>query len=298
MAVSYCDVHLNNHQKETNQHGDIFFPIACYEDDMAQLDVPIHWHGELEYIYVTQGIVKLHVGTKPITLKQGDAILINANILHAVEHRENEISVLKSLVFHPDVIAGNAYSCFYQELIAPIYGQKNLPYFIMDGKREWHHVFAKRMMQAWKMICDEEEEEYTIEARYQLSKAFKLLTLHLNELPIEMHQDHYVQERVRILLGYIEEHYQDNITNTTLANLVACSESVLLRNFKSTVGTSPMHYLLNYRIQQAAKLLLETDMKSTTIALTVGFNDISYFTKMFRKIVGTTPLQFRKANKG
>lgn len=103
---------------------------------------------------------------------------------------------------------------------------------------------------------------------------------------------------MRILLGYIEEHYQDNITNTTLANLVACSESVLLRNFKSTVGTSPMHYLLNYRIQQAAKLLLETDMKSTTIALTIGFNDISYFTKMFCKIVGTTPLQFRKANKG
>ena len=48
MAVSYCDVHLNSHQKETNQHGDIFFPIACYEDDMAQVDVPIHWHGELE----------------------------------------------------------------------------------------------------------------------------------------------------------------------------------------------------------------------------------------------------------
>ncbi len=42
MAISHCHVHTNNKQKETVQHGNMLFPIACYEDHMEEVDVPIH----------------------------------------------------------------------------------------------------------------------------------------------------------------------------------------------------------------------------------------------------------------
>ena len=75
----------------------------------------------------------------------------------------------------------------------------------------------------------------------------------------------------------------------------SCSESVLLRSFKKTVGVSPMRYLINYRIEKAGVLLLSTTSKSCDIAIQCGFNDFSYFTKLFHKKKGKTPIEYRNA---
>lgn len=296
MAISCCHVDRNQSQKETTQHGSVMFPIACYEDDMEKIDVPIHWHDEFEYILSVSGDVLVHAGTQEITLPAGAGILINAGILHAVARVTHGPSVLRSLVVHPHAIAGSSFSCYWQNLILPFYEQKELPFIIMDGNSSWHNDIAQYMMGAWDAIT-QESEDYTIEARYSISKALSILCRHLPLCVPLPYQDTGVLERMKLLLPYIEQHYAERISNRTLMDLAACSESVLLRSFKKTVGTSPMNYLLNYRIQQAVSLLLSTDMNSSEIAAAAGFHDISYFTKIFHRTTGLTPRRFRAVHR-
>lgn len=61
MVNLHCTLHTDKNQKEITRHGSVLFPVACYEDDMACTDVPIHWHDEFEYILAFNGTIHLHV---------------------------------------------------------------------------------------------------------------------------------------------------------------------------------------------------------------------------------------------
>ena len=76
MAISICDVHINNNQEDTTLYGNVNFPVACYEDNMQLMNVPFHWHDEYEYIYATKGIVTVYVNTEQIKLNVGDCTLV------------------------------------------------------------------------------------------------------------------------------------------------------------------------------------------------------------------------------
>lgn len=295
MAIQICDVHTDQRLKEQTQHGDLLFPVACYEDDMAAVDVPMHWHDELEYILATAGTVTVQVGTERITLEKGAGVLINTGVLHAVQHAPGGASVLRSLVIHPEVIGGTPHSCYWQELIVPFCGREDLPFLPMDGACGWHEMVASLMMRAWDVIV-QEVDGYAIEARYALARAMHLICGNLAACPAAP-LDKSLMERMKLLLDYLAAHYDEEISNQTLMRLAACSESVLLRSFRKTVGISPMRYLMNYRLERAAAQLLATDAKVSEIAARVGFHDISYFTKCFRRATGQTPRQFRAATR-
>lgn len=135
MAIQICDVHTDQRLKEQTQHGDLLFPVACYEDDMAVDNVPMHWHEELEYILATAGTVTVQVGTEKRTLEKGAGVLINTGVLHAVQHVPGGASVLRSLVIHPEVIGGSPHSCYWQELVVPFCGREDLPFLLLGGSR-------------------------------------------------------------------------------------------------------------------------------------------------------------------
>ena len=68
--------------------------------------------------------------------------------------------------------------------------------------------------------------------------------------------------------------------------------------FKQMTDQSPFEYLTNYRIERAARKLINTDLSVTAIAFECGFNSSNYFTTVFKKHTGTTPLKFRRQGNG
>lgn len=120
----------------------------------------------------------------------------------------------------------------------------------------------------------------------------RILVEHLSEIATPTKSNNILLDRMKIAISHIEAHYADDICNHDLMELLDCSESVLLRNFKQVVGTSPMQFLMNYRIQKAAEMLLTTDLKSCDIVASCGFHDISYFTKIFKRTMGVTPSMY------
>ncbi len=95
---------------------------------------------------------------------------------------------------------------------------------------------------------------------------------------------------------YIDENYMKKITLNELAQLAGFSVSYLSKMFKEETQKSISAYMNMIRIENAKKLLLSTDMSLVELAYVVGFEEQSYFTKVFKKIEGVSPGKFRDTN--
>jgi len=92
---------------------------------------------------------------------------------------------------------------------------------------------------------------------------------------------------------YLQEHYRDNVTIDDLVAMLNCSPTHLSRLFKRRIGTSPIHYHIQIRMEHAKKLLLNSDASLKDIAASVGYSDAFYFSRMFKKHTDFSPLHFR-----
>ncbi|WP_338554324.1 helix-turn-helix domain-containing protein [Paenibacillus sp. KS-LC4] len=95
---------------------------------------------------------------------------------------------------------------------------------------------------------------------------------------------------------YIHEYFPKTVTMETMAGKFHYSTHYLARVFKRRFGCSPMEYLMQTRINRAKFLLTETDTPLRSLAEKVGYTDIYYFNRLFKKLTGVTPTQFKKLN--
>lgn len=102
---------------------------------------------------------------------------------------------------------------------------------------------------------------------------------------------------VKRAIGYIKEHYSEDITLAQVARHVAMSESRLSSVFKKETGKGLINYLEEYRIAQAVKLLAESREPMFAIAQRVGYPNVNYFSRVFKKVRGEAPSQFLKRQK-
>ena len=97
----------------------------------------------------------------------------------------------------------------------------------------------------------------------------------------------------KAVIAYIQEHYNSSISLVELSGAFHVSEGHLCRLFKTVTKMSVIEYINFYRISISAKLLGETRREIGEVAGMVGFNNISYFNKVFRKYMQITPSEFR-----
>ena len=110
---------------------------------------------------------------------------------------------------------------------------------------------------------------------------------------IELNESSKQNETVRQVKNFIDENYFEEININELADNFHISVSALIRSFKSLFGLSPVQYLNRRRIGEAQTLLIDTDKSVTDISFEVGFNNRTYFNKVFFKIMGMTPKKYR-----
>ncbi len=99
---------------------------------------------------------------------------------------------------------------------------------------------------------------------------------------------------VQSAISYIKDHYAQPITLKEIAGSIGISTSYLSSNFKAETGTGLSNYISYYRIQIACSLLRTTNDLVSQIATSVNIPDTTYFSKQFKKYVGTTPSEYRK----
>jgi len=98
------------------------------------------------------------------------------------------------------------------------------------------------------------------------------------------------------VLKYLNSHYLENISIESLPRMCNMSRSKFLREFTKISGTSPLQYILRLRVNRACRELVESDRNITEIAFLCGFSDSNYFSRVFSKNMGVSPIHYRQAH--
>ena len=101
-------------------------------------------------------------------------------------------------------------------------------------------------------------------------------------------------ERMKRVQEHIHSHICENVDIEELADVACITKPYLIRLFKKEFGTSPVQYINSKKVERAQLLLYTTDIPVKEVAYELGFNDHSYFIRMFRKVTGITPQEYRR----
>ena len=104
----------------------------------------------------------------------------------------------------------------------------------------------------------------------------------------------YIQNRIRELLDYIRLHFQESLTMDFALEMTGMSQSNFYRHFKLETGMPLVSYINKVKIEQAARLLIETDLTCSAISYDCGFDSLSQFFKCFKEHFGVPPGKYRK----
>jgi AraC family transcriptional regulator len=102
----------------------------------------------------------------------------------------------------------------------------------------------------------------------------------------------------RLLTRYIEENLDRNISLADLAGVVELSVFHFLRKFRTEFGCPPHAYVMRQRIERAKRQLARRDIPLKVVAANCGFSDQSHMTRLFRRLLGTTPAEYRSVVTG
>ncbi|MFS0559513.1 AraC family transcriptional regulator [Terribacillus sp. 179-K 1B1 HS] len=127
-------------------------------------------------------------------------------------------------------------------------------------------------------------------AFWETQQLFMQVLQHLSYNPVPQQASLQLAERIEI---YIKQHYNQRITNSTLAKHFHVHENYMARCMKQIYHCTPLAYLAAYRLHQARLLLITTDWSLQHIAEEVGFTRQSYFSKSFKAKFGISPSEYR-----
>lgn len=298
MALAECNTCTDPTGRELVNHGTVPFPIACYYDDLTKAEVPWHWHEELEAAVITEGSAIVCAGQRKLTVHAGEGFVINTGVLHGAWIADTPSCRFHSLVFHPRLVGGSLDSIFYQRYVTPLLENPQAEWVLLRPETPWQADALQSIEQAWQSTVNE-GPGYEFQVRTALSSLIFTLWSHFpGTLPQPSHKSIRDGERIKVMLSYIHAHYGEELSIRSISASASVSESECLRCFRATIGTTPIQYLKQYRVQQAALQLTQTADKIAEIAARCGFQDMSYFTRTFRELKGVTPTEYRKSGMG
>lgn len=294
MNIKKCGLNINQRGEELYPHGNLEFPCAVYKEvyDLKKNHfVPWHWHDEMEIVYNHGGKIELQISGKSHFINEQEAYIINTNVPHYLV--PSPLCELYSIVFHTNLVAGENSSIFFSKYIHPLISNPNFQ--SMRLKKSENENELNLFLDTFFQLTDG-TDGYEFSVRNNLSRlclwAWNQIVTQQDFNTVKSNVD---TQRICQMLEYIHENFSGNIQLRDIANTVEISERECLRCFQRMIKTSPIQYILNYRVQMAAKLLTTSLSESiSNIATAVGFDSSSNFTKTFKRFYKLTPSEYRK----
>ena len=287
---------MKTYLNSINLKGNTNFPLIVADADMNHMSqrTPgfhvFHHHIDFQFLLVEQGELLVKTLDTEVTLHHGQWIFINSDVVHLVLHGPTCHN--KSIIFPKEMVSFYAGSPCEPQVNA--FAASPLSIYVSDSKQPWCNQVGERLVSLAHIYETEQESPYYA---YHLLTSLALLWFQFSsnlEAPAPVQQTEQTR-RMEYFLSFIETHYAEPITLNDIAYSANVSPSECLRCFKTLMHTTPHQYLIEYRLSKASKLLKETDLPITTIAFSVGFPQISHFGAWFRKKLGMSPREYRKA---
>lgn len=273
---------------ELKQHGTADFPFGLYRVGVLhpKYEMAFHWHTNLEFIRVKSGELSLTLDNRNYLLHAGEVGIVNSETVHGATPKDCEY---ECIVFNLAFLKTGNTVCdsFIDNLLAHNTFLKERPtdketvslmHAVFDAIGESGEGVAFQVIGAFHNLL----------GIIQKKGAFT------SHLPLRGGQDEKKVNKLKLVLKFIRENFANDITLDDMSAVAGLSCKYFCKFFKDMTGTTPVNYLMAYRIERAARKLLSTDLSVTQIAYDCGFNDLSYFIRTFKTFKKVSPKEYRK----
>jgi AraC family transcriptional activator of pobA len=280
--------------KENTWLPDRTFPINIFHNQAEDDNVlQLHWHEHLELIYMVSGEAVFDIGNQSFAVTAGDILFVNNGQLHSGYSIHNKGVDYYAIVYNPSLLFGSALDTHQSQTIGPfLNGDHFLPNQIQ--KTDSYYTEIKQ----WIVNTIDEFKQKSFAYEVNIKAYLQLILVRFSrqssaEFTYSLKNIRQT-EMLKPIFNYIETAYPDKISLEQAAKLVNLSTHHFCKSFKKATGRTFVEYLNIVRINEAERLLKRTELSITRIAEQVGFCNINYFDKVFKKVKKYQPSNARK----
>ncbi len=250
-----------------------------------------HYHNINQILFILKGKGKLQLHNEYYPIKSFDLIILNKGdrhkfypelpekmILYIIEYSDTFLNThcqnknlkqfMKSINNSDKIISTNNAGLLTIPMII-----KNMLFEIQHRDTAYDSILSIKLLEILTLI-----------QRYILNNG------NLKKAPLK----NATEERVWQVIKYIENHYYEKLTLSESAKMAALSQRQFIRIFQNLTGVNFKNYINSIRIEKAKLLLKTTDKEIISVCFEVGFDDLSYFYKVFKRNTNITPKAFKK----
>lgn len=275
--------------------------VAYYYKQWDGFDMPFHKHDAVEIMYVISGkcMVELNENEEAgkaeeteLTLKKGDFILIDAEVEHRLIVQEDEPCRMLNVefIFTKQVSQFPALKeLIDQEPALQTFLSSKQDYVVLRDPHDIYHTLKS-------LVLELDESDMSNQLMIQLLMAQLLVRIAriVNEEGAQgtKPNDHYIKQSIQ----FMQQNYDRDIRVKDIADAVNLHSGYLHRLFSNAMDCTIVEYLTTLRMQKAQMLLSQTDIPVSEIADYVGVSSQQYFSTVFKKHTGQSPVSYRKAS--
>lgn len=286
-------LNINEYQAihENVSHFDYNIPYNTYPCTIP-LDfesVPLHWHEDVEFIYIKKGSGVIVIDGNEHIVNAGDIAFIIPGMVHGIFQLGADSMEYENILFDGKLFSSST-DDFFDTFLLPFFSNTvEVPHIFRQGVAGYESV--RKYLDSNDNISSHREGAWGLAIKGNLYLLlFDLVTLY------EKKNDSSAKKKIdklKPVIKYVELHYSESMTVAEMADIAGFSESHFMRFFKDTFGVSFVTYLNDYRLSMAARLLLATEDTILDISQQVGFENLSHFNRKFKAKYSKTPKEYR-----
>lgn len=281
---------------ETKVHGSLAFPYTIYGGLIPDFikGFPLHWHDEMEIVYVIDGSLVVSVGGDDYTLSAGELVCIQPQLIHSIGQNGNNCARYVTILFRLSLLENSGADICTESFFEPVESRRLSLQIYISRQHEMCEKIgscARRLIE----IRRSGNEGYELIIKSILFEMMHYMSRYAEPENAEEFHLRSLHEKLKKSIAFMQENYADEVTIAMAASVSNFSPGHFSRMFRQLTGSSFTQYLKNYRLEMAAKLISEGKVRISDAAVSCGFNNLSYFTRSFVGKYGMTPREFRSS---
>ncbi|MBD8925878.1 MAG: AraC family transcriptional regulator [[Eubacterium] rectale] len=307
--------------KENRPHGTPENPFSQYHisDVKRAFQIPVHWHDELEIIYVKHGKLHVTISGENYIGNPKEAFVVSPGSLHFMGSPTGDVDYY-TFLFPVEYISFQTDDIMEKTILSPLkHGRAMIKPQINDMAED----ICERLIEIntnisyLKKKTSESTEERKNRENHKYNKSDDIAVSNTNEANInaqfetkmtlikfiqKMWQNGLILENAangtntteKEMITYIRQNYTREISLQEFGMQFHLSEKYISRYFKEHFHITLSQYINHLRLEHARQLLQESTVPVTEVALQSGYQNVSYFIRCFKKMYGVSPLKYRK----
>lgn len=235
-----------------------------------------HWHEHIELDYILSGECCFIDNGIELSASRGDLLIFNSSSIHSISSQKG-VDIL-CLLIEPAFFGGDNREGIYLKNVAR--SDSTIMTMLNELILEWHNRDGATYLMQASIV-------YRLVAH--LFRKYRADSITKKDIELQTAN----LSRIKAVYEYINNSYKSSVTTADIAAEFYISESHFCRFFKRITGKTFIEYLNGYRINKAIQLLLGTTLTVTEVSSAVGFENINYFSRLFKRQTGKTPTELR-----